>query len=106
MKSGPGAVDQLSGLPHTEKCAALSVPSSRMAWPPKRILRASPVSAAGAGFMGAGSTGRSVPRGTPKGAAGNTRRYCPLKLPVALEAERTVFVYLDPGHQTTTALRS
>ena len=85
MKSGPGAVDQLSGLPHTEKCVALSVPSSRMAWPPKRILQASPVSAAG---------------------AGNTRRYCPLKLPVALEAERAVFVYVDPGHQTTTALRS
>ena len=41
-----------------------------------------------------------------KGAAGNTRCYCPLKLPVALEAERAVFVYVDPGHQTTTALRS
>ena len=27
-------------------------------------------------------------------------------MPVALEAERAVFVYVDPGHDTTTALRS
>ena len=47
-----------------------------------------------------------MPRGTPKGAAGNTRRYCPLKLPVALEAERAMFVYVDPSHKTTMALRS
>ena len=79
-----------------------------MAWPPKRIRRVSPVSAAGAGFTGAASTGRSVPRGTPKGAAGNTRRYFPFKLLVPPEAERavSVFVYVDLGHKTTTALRS
>ena len=41
-----------------------------------------------------------------RGAANNTRRYFPLKLPVALEADRGVFVYVDPGHETTTALRS
>ncbi len=41
-----------------------------------------------------------------RGAAGDTWRYFPLKLPVALEAERAVFVYVDPGHDTTTALRS
>ena len=36
----------------------------------------------------------------------NTRRYFPLRLPVALDARRAVFVYLDPGHETATALRS
>ena len=30
----------------------------------------------------------------------------PLRLPVALDARRAVFVYLDPGHETATALRS
>ncbi len=35
-----------------------------------------------------------------------TRRYFPVKLPVALDAERAVFVYADPGHGTATALRS
>ncbi|MDE2653710.1 MAG: hypothetical protein OXI71_07820 [Gemmatimonadota bacterium] len=35
-----------------------------------------------------------------------TRRYFPVKLPVALEAERAVFVYTDPGHGTATAIRS
>ena len=41
-----------------------------------------------------------------RGAAGATRRYFPVKLPVALDAERAVFVYADPGHETATALRS
>ena len=35
-----------------------------------------------------------------------TRRHFPVKLPVALDAERAVFVYADPGHGTATALRS
>ena len=33
-----------------------------------------------------------------RAAAGTTRRYFPVKLPVALDAERAVFVYADPGH--------
>ena len=41
-----------------------------------------------------------------RGVAGSTRRYFPLKLPVALDAGRAVFVYVDPGHDTATALRS
>ena len=41
-----------------------------------------------------------------RGAAGSTRRYFPVKLPVALDAGRAVFVYADPGHETATALRS
>ena len=38
-----------------------------------------------------------------RGAAGATRRYFPVKLPVALDAESAVFVYADPGHATATA---
>ena len=41
-----------------------------------------------------------------RGAAGDTRRRFPLKLPVALDADRAVFVYAEPGHRTTTALHS
>ena len=41
-----------------------------------------------------------------RGAAGTTRRHFPVKLPVALDAGRAVFVYVDPGHDTSTALRS
>ena len=41
-----------------------------------------------------------------RGAAGATRRYFPVKLPVALDAESAVFVYADLGHATATALHS
>lgn len=41
-----------------------------------------------------------------RGKAGTTRRYFHVKLPVALDSKRTVFVYADPGHDTATALRS
>ena len=41
-----------------------------------------------------------------RGAAGGTRRYFPLKLPVALDTGGAVFVYADPGHDTATGLRS
>ena len=40
------------------------------------------------------------------GAAGNTRRYFPIKLPVALDAERPFFVHVDPDYETAPALRS
>ena len=49
---------------------------------------------------------RLLPSRLYRGAAGDTRRYFPLKLPVALEAERALFVYVEPGHDTATALRS
>ena len=49
---------------------------------------------------------RLLPRRVYRGAAGNLRRYFPLRLPVALDAERAVFVYVDPGHETAMALRS
>ena len=41
-----------------------------------------------------------------RGAAGETRRYFPLKLPVALDAGGAVFVYADPGHETAAGLHS
>ncbi|MDE2679644.1 MAG: hypothetical protein OXI76_17275 [Gemmatimonadota bacterium] len=41
-----------------------------------------------------------------RGKAGTTRRYFHVKLPIALDSERAVFVYADPGHDTATALRS
>ena len=59
-----------------------------------------------AAFEALGIERRILPSRLYRGAAGNTRRYFPVKLPVALEAERAVFVYVDPGHDTTTALRS
>lgn len=37
-------------------------------------------------------------------AARSTRMYLPLKLPVALDADRALLVYADPGHDTLTAL--
>ena len=40
------------------------------------------------------------------GALGKLLRFFPLGLPVALDAERAVFVYVEPGHETTTALHS
>ncbi len=41
-----------------------------------------------------------------RGAAGNTKRHFPVKLPVALDSGSALFVYADPGHDTSTALRS
>ncbi len=49
---------------------------------------------------------RLLPLRAYRGAAGNIRRHFRLKLPVALDAERAVFVYVDPGYKTATALRS
>ena len=57
-------------------------------------------------FEALGIERRLLPSRLYRGAAGNTRRYFPVKLPVALEAERALFVYVDPGHATSTALRS
>ena len=57
-------------------------------------------------FEALGIERRLLPSRLYRGVAGSTRRYFPQKLPVALKAERAVFVYADPGHDTTTALRS
>ena len=49
---------------------------------------------------------KRLPQRVYRGAAGETRRYFALKLPIALEADRAVFVYIDPGHWTDKGLRS
>ena len=44
-----------------------------------------------------------------QGVPGSRRRdpaLLPLKLPIALDSGRAMFVYVDPGHDTATALRS
>ena len=40
------------------------------------------------------------------GAAKRTRRYFPLKLPIAADLRSATFVYADPGRETDTELRS
>ena len=57
-------------------------------------------------FEALGIEPASLPVRVYRGAAGATRRYLPLKLPIALDSGRAVFVYVDPGHETATALRS
>ena len=57
-------------------------------------------------FESLGIDRRHFPLRIYRGAAGETRRYFPLKLPIALAPERALFVYADPGHDTDTALRS
>ena len=57
-------------------------------------------------FEALGIERRLLPTRVYRGAAGNTRRYFPVKLPVALDAERAVFVFVDPGYESAKALRS
>ena len=47
-----------------------------------------------------------LPQRVYRGALGGIRRFFPLGLPIALDTERAVFVYAEPGHGTATALRS
>ena len=48
---------------------------------------------------------RYLPLRVYRGAGGGIRHYFQLKLPVALERDRAVFVFVDPGYDTDTALR-
>ena len=57
-------------------------------------------------FEGLGLDRRTLPVRVYRGAAGETRRYFPLKLPVALDVGGAVFVYADPGHETATGFHS
>ena len=59
-----------------------------------------------AAFESLGIERRVLPVRVYRGAADDTRRYFPLKLPVALDAGGAVFVYADPGHDTATGLHS
>ena len=57
-------------------------------------------------FKRLGIPRKRLPRRLYQGAVGKTRRYFALKLPIAVEADKAVFVYVDPGHSTGKALRS
>ena len=59
-----------------------------------------------AGFGALGIERGLLPQRVYRGALDGLRRFFPLGLPVALDAERAVFVYAEPGHETATALRS
>ncbi|MDE2982287.1 MAG: hypothetical protein OXU74_13940 [Gemmatimonadota bacterium] len=59
-----------------------------------------------AAFDALGLDRKLLPVRVYRGAARETRRYFPVKLPVALDSARALFVYAEPGHDTTTALRS
>ena len=59
-----------------------------------------------AAFEALGIERRVLPVRVYRGRAGDTRRYFPLKLPVALDSGAAVFVYADPGHETAAGLHS
>ena len=59
-----------------------------------------------AAFEALGIERRVLPRRTYRGATGSFRRYFPLRLPLALDAGRAVFVHVDPGHETANSLRA
>ena len=47
-----------------------------------------------------------LPQRVYRGVLGGLRRFFPLGLPIALDTERAVFVYAEPGYETATAIRS
>ena len=57
-------------------------------------------------FESLGIERRHLPLRIHRGAVGQTRHYFQLKLPIALEPYRAVFIYVDPGYETATGLRS
>ena len=57
-------------------------------------------------FEKLGLSRRLMPRRIYYGAVGAQKRYFALKLPIAGDAATVTFVYVDPGHQTDSELRS
>ena len=57
-------------------------------------------------FEALGIERRHLPLRVYRGAVGEARHHFRLKLPIALEPDRAIFVYADPGYETATALRS
>ena len=57
-------------------------------------------------FESLGIERRHLPLRVYRGAVRETRRHFRLKLPIAVEPDRAVFVYAGPGYETATALRS
>jgi len=71
----------------------------RLPWLPTEVDRV-------AAFEALGIERGILPQRVYRGALGGLRRFFPLGLPIALDTERAVFVYAEPGHDTATALRS
>jgi hypothetical protein len=71
----------------------------RLPWLPSEADRV-------AAFEALGIERELLPQRVHRGALGGLRRFFPLGLPIALDADRAVFVYAEPGHETATALRS
>ena len=61
-----------------------------MPWPPTEPEKV-------CAFEALGINLRLLPLRVYRGAVGETRHYFPLKLPIALEPGRAVFVFVDPG---------
>ena len=57
-------------------------------------------------FESLGIERRRLPLRVYRGAVREPRHYFRLKLPIAVEEDRAIFVYVDPGHVTDTELRS
>ena len=57
-------------------------------------------------FEALGIERRHLPLRVYRRAVGEGRHHFRLKLPTALEPDRAIFVYVDPGYETATALRS
>lgn len=57
-------------------------------------------------FDGRGIPRHDLPQRTYAGALNNTRRYFPLKLPVAADDHTATFLYTDPGRDSRTELRT
>ena len=57
-------------------------------------------------FDSLGIDRRRLPKRLYHGANGNQTRYFALKLPIACDAKTATFVYVDPGKDTDTELRS
>ena len=71
----------------------------RLPWLPTEADRA-------AAFEALGIERGLLPQRVYRGALGGLRRFFPLGLPIALDTERAVFVYAEPGYETATAIRS
>lgn len=59
-----------------------------------------------AAFEALGIERELLPQRVYRGALRGLRRFFPLGLPIALDTERAVFVYAEPGYETATAIRS
>ena len=98
----PPPPDHVEGGPHAAAARArLSyvLEHPHLPWLPTEVEKAT-------SFEALGSERRILPQRVYQGATGNIRRPFHFGLPIALDAERVVFAYVDLGHETATVLRS